>query len=97
MQIPKQYWKVLCREKEGNLLTSAFLADQSKFLTSLTGGSESFDDTTKIDEYQTSISEIQSLTDLDFSDLKDFDTYDGGGGAEKVSRTKLDSVEQIKI
>lgn len=96
IRIPKQYWKVLCREKDGELLTMAFLADQSKFLTRLSSDAESFDDTEKVDEYQTSIDEIEQLTGLDFSNLRDFDTFNTVG-AEKISRVKLERVEDLII
>ena len=74
----KKYRKVLCREKDDELLTCAFLADQSKYLTRLSEDAESFDDTAKVDEYQTSVAEIQHLTGLNFSNLIDFDTLDNG-------------------
>ena len=96
-QIPKQFWKIIIREENNvNLIAAAFLTDQSKFLEFLSDTPERFDDTSKIDEYQTTIAEIEKLTGLDFGDLKDFDTLDGGG-AERIYRVKIESLDQIKL
>jgi len=97
-KIPKQFWKIIIREENNtDLVAAAFLTDQSKFLEFLSDTPEKFDDTSKIDEYQTTITEIEKLTGLDFGSLKDFDALDDGDGAERIHRVKIERLDQIKL
>ena len=75
-QMPLQFWKVLARVEDGELLATALLADQSPLLSRLPErlGGESFGDLGRVEEYQTSVAEIERLTGLDFGVLRDHDT-----------------------
>ena len=58
-KVPKQFWKILVRIDNGDLLATALLADQSELITQLPEGLfKSFGDLSKIAEYQSSVKEI---------------------------------------
>lgn len=88
-KVPKQFWKILVRLDGGQLLASALLADQSDRIRGLPEHfrEERFDDTSRIAEFQTTISAIEELTNLDFGTLKEHDTFKQG--PEKLAKDKL--------
>ncbi|QJE94769.1 DNA/RNA non-specific endonuclease [Luteolibacter luteus] len=101
VKVPRQFWKIIVRIQDGQPMAIALLADQSQFLKSIpesiseaTGESmEAWDDTTKVDEFLSSVVEIEKLTGLDFGDLRD---YDSGTGAEGI-KAPLGSFSDIPL
>nr|MDQ3623274.1 DNA/RNA non-specific endonuclease [Verrucomicrobiota bacterium] len=82
VKVPAQFFKVIARVQDGELLATALLADQSQFIKklpeSLTAEAmEAWDDTTKVDEFLSSVKEIEALTGLNFGVLRDHDTHSG--------------------
>jgi endonuclease G, mitochondrial len=67
-----QFWKILVRVDDGQLLATALLADQSQRIGQLPERyrREAFDDISEIVEYQTSVREIERITGLDFGSLR---------------------------
>lgn len=98
IKVPTQFWKVLVRVEQGNLLATGLLADQSKLITQLPEGlGESFVDVSKVNEYQTSIRTIEKITGLDFGSLRDHDTYRQGPESSVGTKLKLESFDDIKL
>lgn len=103
IQVPKEFWKVVVRVEEDELLATAILADQSDLLEQQeafreSAGAEDLPDfPDKLpDEYQVTIAEIEELTGLDFGPLRDHDTF-AGGSEGLASRRKLESFQDISI
>ncbi|MGD1837537.1 MAG: DNA/RNA non-specific endonuclease [Nitrososphaeraceae archaeon] len=96
-RVPLQFWKILIRVENGNLLATALLANQSRRISRLPEGlSEGFDDIIEIQEYQTSVHEIERITGLDFGNLRHQDTFQEG--RETISRkVKLNSYNDIQL
>ena len=99
--VPREFWKVIARVENGELLATAILADQSDLL----GGEEStgaedlppFPDKLPQD-YQVTIAEIEELTDLDFGSLREHDTFTPG--PEAISgprRRRIEKLTDIQI
>jgi endonuclease G len=103
IRVPREYWKIVARVEDGELLATAILADQ----TDLLGLSEAFRESAgpedlpdfpdKLpDEYQVTIAEIEELTGLDFGLLREHDTFaDASEGLR--SRRKLESFQDISV
>ncbi|WP_153799681.1 DNA/RNA non-specific endonuclease [Foetidibacter luteolus] len=89
LQIPKAYWKVVAWMEEGELFSTAIIADQSDLIKNIGEeaiGSESlFDDIPAQlpEDYHVTIAEVESKTGLDFGILKDYDIL-GTGSAEAL-------------
>lgn len=105
IRVPREYWKIVARVDEGELLATAILADQSDLLEQQeairAGRAEDLPDfPDKLpDEYQVTIAEIEQLTRLDFGSLRDHDTFAGGGSEAigKPRRRKLASFQDISV
>ena len=97
VKVPRMFWKIIIRVDNGDLLATAFLADQSSLITRLPERlSEGFDDLSKVDEYQTTVTEIEELTGLDFGELRDHDTFESD--AEDISpKFQPKSYSEIKL
>jgi endonuclease G len=86
VKVPRQFWKVVVFVSNGKPRAVAVLADQSKWLKSLpesirADGSEALDEVPQaLEEYQSSVAEIEALTGLDFGKVRDWDT----NGAEGI-------------
>jgi endonuclease G, mitochondrial len=93
VKVPMQFWKILVRMENGQLLATALLADQSPRIKRMPERLESFDDMSKVAEYQVSVQEIERLTGLDFGNLRSHDTFNQG----LESRRKLEAFEDIKL
>lgn len=84
--VPRLFWKVIARVKDGNLLATGFLADQSTALDeALEDGVESFADLTKVALFQRSVAEIEQLSGLTLG-LRDNDT---GANVPESNRVAL--------
>lgn len=93
VKVPKMFWKILIRIEQVKLHATALLADQSKLLKT----AESFNDLSKVAEYQTSVREIERLTGLDFGTLRDHDTFKQGPETLSTSKVELENFEQITL
>lgn len=84
IQVPRKFWKVLARMEAGQLLASAFIADQSEMLTRIPERlmadrfGERFSNLGEVAHFQTTVAEIENLTGLDFGRLRDADTFRPG-------------------
>lgn len=98
-QVPKQFWKILIRVENGELLATAFLADQSNLIKKIPGPlEESFDVMSQaVEEFQTTVEDIQKLTGLDFGSLRNHDTFGQDFGESVSSKIKLESFADIKL
>jgi endonuclease G, mitochondrial len=97
VKVPKQFWKILVRVENDIVLATALIADQSPLFGQLPETLESFDDMSKISQYQTSVREIEKITGLDFGSLRDHDTFQSAPGESMGIRIKLESIEDIKL
>jgi endonuclease G len=114
VKVPREFWKIVFFVNNGKPRATAVLASQSKWLNSLpeslrADGSEALDALpAKLEEFQSSVAEIEQLTGLDFGQARDWDTNGGGeslggvgsgGGPEAYARRRkpLTSFDDIKI
>ncbi|MGV8124557.1 MAG: DNA/RNA non-specific endonuclease [Candidatus Xenobiia bacterium LiM19] len=87
-KIPEDFWKIIVLERESDhkLTACAFMMSQKQFLRNVEGNkkpkggggeSDSGDNvnTSQVAPYQVTLAEIEKLTSLDFSDLKEVDAY----------------------
>lgn len=99
IQVPREFWKIVVRVEDGELLATAVLADQTEFISEEeSSGSEDlppFPDKLP-PEYQCTVREIEELTGLDFGPLRDHDTFDGGSEST-TSRRLISKFEEIQF
>lgn len=95
IKVPRQFWKIIVRVDAGTPAVVALLASQSQFLNKLPEAlrSEAWDDTAKVEEFLSTVREIEKLTGLDFGNLRD---YDVRGGPESI-RTSISGFESIPL
>jgi endonuclease G len=73
IQIPRLFWKILVRVENGRLLATALKADQSDLIKRMP---ERFGEIpAALEEFQTSVTDIERLTGLDFGILRYHDTF----------------------
>lgn len=98
-RVPKQFWKILARLEGGQLLATGLIADQSDRIQRLPErmGGESFDDTSKVVEFQTTISAIERLTGLDFGLLRNHDTFQQGPESLEGDRILVTQFRDLKL
>jgi endonuclease G, mitochondrial len=86
IRVPVQFYKIVARVDGRQLKAIALLASQAQFLNRLPEriGGERFDDLGQVEEYQTTVAEIEELTGLDFGPLRDADTF---GDSESLDAT----------
>ncbi|MEM7408882.1 MAG: DNA/RNA non-specific endonuclease [Myxococcota bacterium] len=65
-RVPLQFWKIVVWSESGDLSALALLADQSPLLREVPEAAEAIDDTTDIDDFISTVPEIEALTGLDF-------------------------------
>lgn len=96
VQIPIRFWKVVTMIKEdGNLSATAYILDQEKELDDIEKIRFEFGE---FKTYQTTISEIEQLTGLKFSNLKKYDPKaNQPEGIKKSSRTYIDRLDKIVL
>jgi endonuclease G len=86
IHVPAKFWKVIVRVQDDELVCNALLADQSQFIKKMPesfdgspeSAAEDWDTTTKVDNYLSTVAEIETLTGLDFGVLRDHDVRSGG-------------------
>lgn len=98
-KVPKQFWKIIARLERGKLLATGLLADQSDRIQRLPEriGGEKFDDTSKVVEFQTTISTIERLTGLDFGPLRNHDTFQQGAESLGEDRILVTQFRDLKL
>ncbi len=86
-KIPEDFWKIIVLERESDhkLAACAFMMTQREYLRNVEGnkkprnggGSDDGENvnTSQIAPYQVTLAEIEKLTSIDFSDLKEVDAY----------------------
>ncbi len=93
--LPLSYWKVVAMVKDGGQLSAtAYLISQKDLVGELLEA-PSF----RIEEFQTTVREIERMTQLSFDQLRDFDPLDDGTEAAAITpkRIELTSLESIVI
>jgi endonuclease G len=95
--VPREFWKVVVRVEEGELLATAVLADQTDLLDA--GEATRPEDLApipeRLKEYQCSVREIEELTGLDFGSLRDADTFVPGG--ESAGRRRIREFADLAV
>lgn len=76
-KVPREFWKVVLRVENGELLATALCADQSPLIDELPEARRlGFRDLSKVKKYQISIEKLQEKTGLDFGDaVRRADTF----------------------
>ncbi|WP_165072932.1 DNA/RNA non-specific endonuclease [Paludisphaera rhizosphaerae] len=77
VRVPVQFYKIVAHVDGGELRAIAMLASQADFLNRLPEriGGERFDDLGDVEQYQTTVAEIEELTGIDFGPLRDADVF----------------------
>jgi endonuclease G len=98
VKVPKSFWKIVARVEHGKLLATALLADQSERITRLPERmSESFDDMSKVQSFQVSVAEVERLSGLDLSPLRDHDTVEVTEAEALSKRRPLSSFRDVAL
>lgn len=79
VRVPRQFWKIVVRVEQGELLALALLADQSDFLKKLPEAlaAEAWDDFGKVEPFLSTVAKVEHLTGLDFGELRNGDLRAG--------------------
>lgn len=94
IQVPREFWKVIVRVEDGELLATGIVADQSDLIGAQEGLAPMPDKLPA--EYQQSIEDIENLTGLTFGNLREHDTFAGGSEGTE-SKRRINSFEDIQI
>jgi endonuclease G len=97
LKIPREFWKIVIWNEAGVLRATGILADQTNLLGDL---SESIKPENLVqlpdklpEEYHVRISHIQQLTNFDFGNIGDFDTFgEQEGLGDKI---KIESFQDL--
>lgn len=90
LAVPLRFWKLVLRVgKSGLVQATALVVDQRNLLSELRKGMTPGGDGTppNVDEYRVSVAYLEGATGLDFSAVRQFDTFKGaaGDGAEAAA------------
>ena len=98
IKVPRKFWKILVRVEAGQLLATALMADQSARIRRLPERlREDFDDLSEVEEHQSTVREVEQLTDLDFGLLRDHGTFQQGPEESISSRRQITRFEDIRF
>lgn len=98
VHVPMAFWKIVAYVRDGELRATALLASQKERIKRLPEAvAEDLGDVTAVEEWQTSVREIERLTGLDFGILREHDTLQGGGGEARKTRRRLKSFDDIRL
>jgi endonuclease G len=94
IQVPMDFYKiVLWLTNSGDLKATAFKLSQVELVSDIDFEQLDLDQNTAFKEFQCSIKSLQKDTRIDFSDLIEFDTFDGNGnGADEMA---INSVHEV--
>jgi endonuclease G len=95
-KVPREFWKVVVRVENDELLATALYADQSPLIDRLPEArATGFKDLSKVEKYQVSIAELERKTGLDFGQaIRDADTISPQAEAR---RRPLSSIAQVSL
>jgi endonuclease G len=91
VQVPMDFFKiVLWLTDNGDLKATAFRLSQQKLVSDIDFEEIDIDQNTEFKEYQVSISKLGKDTNIDFSGIEPFDTFEGGeAGSIEISEESL--------
>lgn len=95
-KVPREFWKVVVRVENNELLATALLADQSPLIEELPEArATGFKDMSKVAKYQVSIAELERKTGLDFGEaIRNADTI---SPAAEGRRRPLTSIAEVTL
>lgn len=94
IQVPMEFWKlILWFNAAGNLQATAFKLSQSGLVGDINFEELDLDGNPEFEQYQISIASLQTLTNIDFTKLLQYDTFKSVTPAESV---KIKSEEEFK-
>lgn len=98
-KVPLKFFKLAVWSDGGTLRSLALLADQSPSLQEIPEGAEDIADTEEVEEFLSTVAEIESLTGLDFGEaVRRADLSSGEGeGAEAARSRRLPSLDGIRL
>jgi len=96
IQVPMEFYKiVLWLTDDGNLKATAFKLTQKDLVGDIDFEELDLDQNAKFKEYQCSIKWLQEKTQIDFSDISKYDTFDGNDGDEIALNSVTDLVAHL--
>lgn len=95
-KVPREFWKVVVRVENGELLATALCADQTPLIERLPEArAAGFKDMSKVAKYQVSIAELERKTGLDFGEaIREADTI---SPAAEARRAPLTTIAQVSL
>jgi endonuclease G len=98
IRVPVQFYKIVAYLDGDELRATALLASQADFLRRLPErlGGERFDELGDVEQYQTSVAEIEELTGIDFGPLRDVDTFGDSESLDTPLRP-LRSFDELRL
>lgn len=97
IQVPMDFYKiVLWLTDHGDLKATAFKLSQVELVSDIDFEQLDLDQNTDFKEFQCSIRSLQNETKIDFSDIIDFDTFEGNAEDEISLNSELEVMAHIK-
>ncbi|HMG15117.1 MAG TPA: DNA/RNA non-specific endonuclease [Saprospiraceae bacterium] len=97
IQVPMDFYKiVLWLTDNGDLKATAFKLTQIELVDDIDFEQLDLDQNTKFKEYQCSIKWLQEKTKIDFSEISNYDTFEGNEGDEVALNSELEVLAHIK-
>ncbi len=96
IQVPMDFYKiVLWLTDNGDLKATAFKLSQVELVNDVDFEQLDLDQNTEFKEFQCSIMSLQKETKIDFSDIVQFDTFEGNEGEEMALNSALEVMAHI--
>lgn len=96
IQVPMDFYKiVLWLTDDGNLKATAFKLSQVELVSDIDFEQLDLDQNTEFKEFQCSIKRLQHETNIDFSNLFKFDTFEGNEADEVALNSELEVMAHI--
>jgi len=96
IQVPMDFYKiVLWLTDNGELKATAFKLTQVELVSEIDFEELDLDQNTKFKEFQCSIKSLQKDTQIDFSAIEQFDTFEGNEGDEVELNSQLELLADI--
>jgi endonuclease G len=98
IQIPMDFWKIiLWYNDDKELKATAFKLSQKTLVDDIDFEAIDIDLNLEFKQYQCSIKSLEKETDIDFSDIAKYDTYDNTNPNESLEITSEDELEKLII